>query len=197
MLVALGLFPLPEKTPLKAVIHGRIDCGDYSVEKVFFESMPGFYVTGSLYRPAKHEGKAPAVLCPHGHWSNGRFYQLSEGGVAEQIRTGAEALPGNGGSPLQSRCATLARMGCVVFFYDMLGNADSIQLTQELVHGFKKQRPEMISDSQWGFFSPQAEGHVQSIMGLQTWDSIRALDFIESLPDVDPARRTSGVSRSG
>ena len=124
LLVALGLFPLPEKTPLKAVIHGRIDCGDYSVEKVFFESMPGFFVTGSLYRPAKMEGKGPAVLCPHGHWSDGRFYQLPEGGIAEQIRIGAEALPGNGGSPLQSRCATLARMGCTVFFYDMIGNAD-------------------------------------------------------------------------
>ena len=62
MLVALGLHPLPEKTPLKAVIHGKIDCGDYTVEKVFIESMPGFFVTGSLYRPAKQEGKGPAVI---------------------------------------------------------------------------------------------------------------------------------------
>ena len=196
MLVALGLFPLPEKTPLKAVIHGRIDCGDYSVEKVFFESMPGFFVTGSLYRPAKLEGKVPAVLCPHGHWNDGRFYQLSEGGIAEQIRIGAEALPGNGGSPLQSRCATLARMGCTVFFYDMIGNADCLQFSHYLVHEFKKQRPEMNDAAQWGFFSPQAEGHLQSIMGLQAWNSIRALDFVESLPEVD-AKRIGVTGASG
>ena len=56
----------------------------------------------------------------------------------------------------------------------------------------------MIGEAQWGFFSPQAEGRVQSIMGLQTWDSIRALDFIESLPDVDPARiGVTGASGGG
>jgi len=197
-LVALGLHPLPERTPLKPVIHGKVDCGDYTVERVFFESMPGFFVTGSLYRPAKSEGKAPGVLCPHGHWSNGRFYEETEGGIAEAIRTGAESQPGNGGSPLQSRCAGLARMGCVVFFYDMIGYADSIQLSHELAHGFKKQRPDMISEAQWGFFSPQAEQHLQSIMGLQTWNSIRALDFLESLPDVDTARLgVTGASGGG
>jgi dienelactone hydrolase len=197
-LVALGLHPLPERTPLNPVIHGKVDCGDYTVERVFFESMPGFFVTGSLYRPAKMEGKAPAVLCPHGHWNNGRFYKESEGGIAEAIRTKAEAHPGNAGSPLQSRCATLARMGCVVFFYDMIGYADSLQFTQALAHGFKTQRPDMNSETRWGFFSPQAEQHLQSIMGLQTWNSIRALDFIESLPEVDGSRiGVTGASGGG
>jgi dienelactone hydrolase len=196
VLVSLGLHPLPEKTPLKSVIHGRIDCGDYSVEKVFFESMPGFFVTGSLYRPARLEGKVPAVLCPHGHWNNGRFLNQPEGQIASEIRTGAEVLPGNAASPLQSRCAGLARMGCTVFFYDMIGYADSVQFTQALAHGFKKQRPEMNDAAQWGFFSPQAEGHLQSIMGLQTWNSIRALDFLESLPEVD-AKRIGVTGASG
>lgn len=196
MLVALGLFPMPEKTPLKPVIHGRIDCGDYSVEKVIFESMPGCFVTGNLYRPAKMEGKAPAVLCPHGHWTNGRFLKQTEGEIASNIRTGGEALPGNASSPLQSRCAGLARMGCVVFFYDMIGYADSVQFTQNLAHGFKKQRPEMNDPDKWGFFSPQAEGHLQSIMGMQAWNSIRALDFLESLPEVD-AKRIGVTGASG
>jgi dienelactone hydrolase len=198
MLVALGLHPMPEKTPLKPIIHGKVDCGEYTVEKVILEAMPGFYLTGSLYRPSKIEGKVPGVLCPHGHWANGRFYKTNEGTIAKEISSGAEALPGNAGSPLQSRCAGLARMGCVVFFYDMLGNADSIQLSEKLVHGFRKQRPEMNSETDWGLFSPQAEGHAQSIMGMQAWDSIRALDFIESLPEVDPKRiGVTGASGGG
>src|SRR5262245_19097955 len=52
MLVALGLWPMPTRTPLHAVVHGKLDRGDYTVAKVFFESLPGFFVTGNLYRPA-------------------------------------------------------------------------------------------------------------------------------------------------
>src|SRR4051812_36002879 len=51
ILVAEGLWPMPEKTPLDPVIHGAIDRGDYTVEKVFFASLPGHYVSGNLYRP--------------------------------------------------------------------------------------------------------------------------------------------------
>src|SRR5579884_2413746 len=46
ILVATGLWPLPPRTPLKPVIHGRIDRDGYSVEKVYFASLPGHYVTG-------------------------------------------------------------------------------------------------------------------------------------------------------
>ena len=51
VLVALGLWPMPARTPLAPVIHGRIDRDGYTVEKVFFASVPGHYVTGNLYRP--------------------------------------------------------------------------------------------------------------------------------------------------
>ncbi len=77
MQVALGLYPMPTKTPLNAVIHGKVDRGEYTIEKVYFESMPGFFVTGNLYRPAGG-GKHPGVLCPYGHWSNGRFTNNSD-----------------------------------------------------------------------------------------------------------------------
>ncbi|MFM8393005.1 MAG: hypothetical protein ACKOB4_03675, partial [Acidobacteriota bacterium] len=70
---ASGLLPMPPKGPLNPQIFGRLDRGSYTIEKVYFESMPGFYVTGNLYRPKEPKGKVPAVLCPHGHWNYGRL----------------------------------------------------------------------------------------------------------------------------
>ena len=61
ILVSQGLWPMPTRGPLKAVIHGRIEREDYAVEKVYFESAPGFFVTGSLYRPLRPVGRVPAV----------------------------------------------------------------------------------------------------------------------------------------
>ena len=69
--VALGIFPEPTRTPLNPVIHGKIVRDGFTVERVYFEAMPGFFVTGSLFRPDK-PGKFPGVLCPHGHWNDGR-----------------------------------------------------------------------------------------------------------------------------
>src|ERR1043166_9094977 len=66
ILISQGLWPMPTKTPLNPVIHGKIDRVDYTVENVFFESAPGFFVTGNLYRPKNVNGKVPAVLFAHG-----------------------------------------------------------------------------------------------------------------------------------
>jgi hypothetical protein len=115
MLVATGLWPLPVKTPLHPVVHGKIDRDDYTIEKVFFTSYPGHYVSGNLYRPKGKADKVPGVLCPHGHWANGRFYDAGDKGAAEQIKQGAEKTTEGARYPLQARCAQLARMGCVVF----------------------------------------------------------------------------------
>jgi dienelactone hydrolase len=198
MLVALGLWPMPSKTPLNAVVHGGRDQGDYTVEKAFFESFPGFFVTGNLYRPKGKSGPLPGVLCPHGHWANGRFYDVGVDGVRKQIVQGAERFENGGRSPLQARCVQLARMGCVVFHYDMIGYADSTQISQGLAHGFAKQRPEMNTVENWGLFSPAAESHLQSVMGMQAYNSFRALDFLLDLPDVDPQRiAVTGASGGG
>ncbi len=198
MLVALGLWPMPQKTPLHAVVHGKISRADYTVERAYFESLPGFYVTGSLYRPVGKTGPRPGVLCPHGHWNEGRFTDAGEKATRLAITQGAERFEDGGRSPLQSRCVQLARMGCVVFHYDMIGYADNQQISLQIGHRFAKQRPEMNQLENWGLFSTQAETHLQSVMGLQTYNSIRALDFLESLPDVDPARlAVTGASGGG
>jgi hypothetical protein len=198
MLVALGLWPMPTKTPLSAVIHGRIDYGEYTVEKVYFESAPGFFVTGNLYRPKTVKGKAPGVMFAHGHRKDARLYQTPEETLRKEIADGAERFERAGRSTYQSQSRQLALMGCVVWQWDMLGDSDSVQLTRQLVHGFAKQRPEMNTSENWGLYSPQAEAHCQNIMGLQTLNSIRGLDFLLSLPEVDPQRiAVTGASGGG
>ena len=190
VLVANGLYPLPERTPLKAAIHGRVERPGFSVEKVYFESVPGFHVTGLLFRPAgeniRLDRKFPAVLSPHGH--GGRLQDLGEEGVLKQIDTGSEKFADSGRFPKVARAATLARLGCVTLLYDMIGYADNQQLSRELGHRFAKQRPDFEGKESWGLYSAQAEMRLQSIFGLQTWNSVRALDFLQSLPDVDPER---------
>jgi len=201
--VANGLWPMPTATALNPVVHGLVDRGDYTVERAYFESFPGFYVTGSLYRPTgdtgkNKDGRRAAVLCPHGHWNNGRFYDSGPESVLRSIVDGAERFAEAGRSPLQARCAQLARMGCVVFLYDMIGYADSVQISYELAHRFGKQRPEMNTVKNWGLFSTQAESNLQSVMGMQTYNSIRAVDFLETLDDVDPQRiAVTGSSGGG
>ena len=191
--VACGLHPMPARTPAKAVIHGLVDRGEYTVERVFLESFPGHFVTGSLYRPKGKSGKLPGVLCPHGHWANGRFYEAPEDNFKKQLETGAEKFDPSGRYPLQARCVQLARMGCVVFHYDMVGYADSVQLAHR-----PGLRDTMNTNENWGYFSPQAELRLQNMMGLQTYNSIRALDWFETLADVDSERiAVTGASGGG
>jgi dienelactone hydrolase len=181
MLVALGLWPMPEKQPLQPMIHGKIDRDDYTIEKVFFASYPGHYVSGNLYRPKGKTGKVPGVLCPHGHWQNGRFYEANDKQIEQDLKSGAEKTAESARYPLQARCAMLARLGCVVFHYDMVGVADS----QPIPH-------------REGFKDAEALLRLQSFMGLQSFNSIRALDFLVSLPDVDPQRiGVTGASGGG
>lgn len=159
ILVATGLWPLPERTPLHVRRFGKIDREGYSIEKVYFESFPGFYATGNLYMPRGRKPPYPAVLCPHGHWKDGRLANEKNGSV-----------PG--------RCINLARQGHVVFSIDMVGYNDSKQVT----HRSKFSYP------LWGL----------SIMGLQLWNGMRAVDFLLSIDGVDPDRiGCTGASGGG
>jgi dienelactone hydrolase len=191
VLLAAGLLPMPEKTPLNAMIHGRIERDDYTVDKVIFESLPGNLVTGNLYLPKNISGKIPGVISPHGHWPNGRFMHASDAEVKKQITGGAEQLENAARSPLQARCAQLARMGCAVFFYDMLGYADSVQFLDDKGKVGHRHGPQPR-----GFISPEAELNLCGEFSLQTWNSVRALDFLLSLPCVD-SRRIGCTGASG
>lgn len=198
IMASQGIWPLPTRTPLNAVVHGLIERDDYTVEKVYFEAFPGFFVTGSLFKPKGKPGPHPAFLYAHGHFSNGRFHDAGVAATRREIVIGAERFEDAGRNPLQSCSVQLARMGCVVFQYDMIGYADSQQLSFDLGHRFAKQRPEMNSAENWGLYSPQAEANLQSIMGLQTWSSIRALDFVLDLPNIDKTRvGVTGASGGG
>ncbi len=199
VLVSTGLWPMPTKQSLNAVVHGKVDRDEYTVERVILQTGDGLNCTGSLYRPkSPATGKRPAVLCPHGHWANGRFHRHTDKQFEDELKSKAETFE-SGRHPLQARCVQLARMGCVVFLYDMLGVADSSSpLPPGLIHGFGKQRDTMSSPDRWGMFSAQSELRCLNALGLQTWNSIRALDWISALDDVDPSRiGVTGASGGG
>ena len=198
ILVAEGLWPMPTKTPLNPVVHGKVEGDGFTVEKVYFDSAPGFFVTGSLWKPKVIKGKVPGVMFAHGHWQDARLALSDDEAVRKEIAAGGERFERGGKSIFQSLCIQLARMGCVVWQWDMLSDSDSIQFSREIVHKFAKQRPEANKTENWGLYSPQAESHLQSIMGLQTWNAVRGLDFLLSLPEVDPERTAiTGASGGG
>jgi dienelactone hydrolase len=166
ILFRAGLWPAPPRTPLNPQVFGRIERTGFTVEKAYFESLPGFFVTGNLYRPAPAAGDAarrppyPAVLAPHGHAAYGR---LEASDIFNE----------------PARAANLARQGYVVFTYDMVGYNDSVQVPHQ-------------------YAAPEAALWSFSVLGLQLWNAIRALDFLESLPDVDTSRiGASGASGGG
>ncbi len=118
ILKGAGLFPLPKRTPLNAVIHSRREHQGYAVENVFFESVPGFFVAGNLYWPLLENAlpSLPAILKPHGHFNEGRF------------------KPDN-----QYLAATLAQMGAIVFTWDMVGYGESTQVPHKAGHALEFQ----------------------------------------------------------
>lgn len=146
LLEGAGLFPLPDqRKPPGATRHSVRKLDGYTVENVYLETAPGFYVCGNLYLPASQE-RMPLVLSTHGHWpgrtpmDHGRFLEF-----------------------MQKRCGALARMGCAVFAWDMIGHGESAAAGWK--HGVDPQE-----------------------LRLQLWNSIRVLDFMLSLPGADPAR---------
>lgn len=143
----LRLKPFPGKTPFNPIITPARKYDGYTVENIAIETIPGVYLCGSLYKPSKGKGPFPLVLCPYGHFSNPDTN-----------------LYGRYRPDMQYRCATLARMGAVVFSYDMFAWGESrLQFASEL----------------------HRTGLAHT---MQTLNSIRAIDYLTSLPFVDRTR---------
>jgi len=155
----LGLWPLPERTPLNATVTGVLDRGDFVIEKLHFQSRPQLYVTANLYRPKKAEGRLPAVLYLCGHANKGR--------------------DGNK-TAYQPHGIWLASHGYVCLMIDslMLGEIASIH------HGTYR-------ENRWWWHS---RGYTPA--GVECWNCIRALDYLETRPEVD-ASRIAVTGRSG
>ncbi len=165
VLIDAGLWPMPEPSTAQTEVFERKEHEDYTVEKVLLPTFPGYYATGNLYRPKQQDPsnlkQYPGVLCPHGHWENGRFTDTERGSV-----------PG--------RAISFARQGYVCFSYDMVGYADNKALID---HNFGGKR-----EALWGI----------SPAGFQLYTSLRAFEFMRSLPDVIPHRiGCTGASGGG
>jgi len=154
MLVGMGLDTPPKKCDLKPIVTNKRTHKGYTVENVGFESLPDYFVTGNLYRPAGAKAKSCAgILSPHGHFRD----RNGDGG-------------GRFRPSMQIRCATLAKMGAVVLSMDMVGWGEAMQYPHR---GAKT-------------------------LTLQTWNGIRAIDFLETLKEVDPKRiGITGASGGG
>ncbi len=162
--------PPPPKTPLKPRITGTLDRDAYRVDKLIFESRPGFLVTANLYVPKSAKTPMPGVVAPVGHEADGKA----------------------GGSD-QAFGQSLARQGYIVLIYDPIGQAER---SQYVGADWKPRRRMGTSEHIY-------EGNQQYLVGeffghWRAWDGIRALDYLLSRPDVDPARvGVTGCSGGG
>lgn len=154
----LGVFP--ERSDLKARVTGRLDRERYAIEKVIFETQPGLLVTANVYVP-RAPGKRPAVLVACGHSENGK--------AAETY---------------QRLCIGLASKGYVVLIYDPAGQGE-----RQMYWNPQSGRSELGGNtSQHSYVGNQCFLLGINLAQYMVWDSIRAIDYLVSRPEVDPAR---------
>ncbi len=149
---------MPQRSPLNARVVGTIQDDGFTIEKVLFESQPGFHVTASVYRP-QGDGPFPAILHPVGHAENGKAY-----------------------AAYQRANRLLARNGFVVLCFDPIGQGERKQLFA--ADGKSIQRAS--GEHQQLGVAPILLG--RGLGSYMVWDGVRALDYLCSRPDVDRHR---------
>jgi dienelactone hydrolase len=166
----LGLDPLPPRTELRPQITGRVEHEEFVVEKLHFQSRPGLYVTGNFYVPRQRSGPLPTILYVCGH------AQMRRDGVSLGNKTG-----------YQHHGAWFARNGyaCLTIDTLQLGEIEGMH------HGTYGVRRGDGYQQQWWWLS---RGYTPA--GVEAWNCIRALDYLETRPEVDP-QRIGVTGRSG
>ncbi|HEY7328750.1 MAG TPA: acetylxylan esterase [Gemmataceae bacterium] len=174
----LGLWPLPEKTPLHATITGTVERGEVVIEKLHFQSRPGLYVTSNLYRPKEINGKLPAILYVCGHSGRGR--------------------DGNK-TAFQDHGMWFASNGYICLVIDSLQLAEIPGIhhgtygTPYRHYGGYGLKGQDIVENRWWW---QARGYTPA--GVECWNGIRAIDYLANRPDVDAERiGVTGISGGG
>jgi dienelactone hydrolase len=154
--------------PLNSRVTGRIDAGSYVIEKVIFESLPGFFVTANLYRPNR-AGRYPAVLLQSGHTQEGK-------------------------PEPQRLAANLASKGFVSLAFDPVGQGEREQTYDRQVDGPLAG----WSVNEHIHAGAQSLLVGQSVARYFVWDAKRALDYLLSRPEVDATRAgAAGCSGGG
>jgi dienelactone hydrolase len=181
----LGLNPMPPKTDLNAKVTGYLDHPEFTVEKVQFQSRPGLYVTGNLYLPkrglsgvARSQGAQDGPLPSRNGAPPAPAVLYVCGHSVVKSKDGKISYGNKAG--YQHHGAWFARNGYVCLVVDtlQLGEIEGIH------HGTYREK-------MWWWHS---RGY--SPAGVETWNNIRALDYLASRPEVDKERM--GVTgRSG
>ena len=172
--LACGLLPARRKCALSPIVTSTFESDGVRVENIAIQTFDGFWLCGNVYRPIDG-GPFPAIANPHGHWADGRRTR-----EADVPRNAPGERLAAGKADLVQLGVSLARQGFLVLAYDMVGYNDTLQAG----HGMAG----TTTDWMWGV----------SLLGLQTWNSIRVLDYLESRPDVDRKRiGVTGASGGG
>jgi cephalosporin-C deacetylase-like acetyl esterase len=163
--------PFPEKTPLKPRITGTIKGDGYRIEKIIFEAMPGYYVTGCIYVPEGIKGKVPAILNVIGH-------------NQEAFR-----------NPLyQVINYNLVKRGMIVFAIDPPGQGEHVQYYDPQL----KSSSVGYTVVEHCYFGNQTFISGSSAARYFIWEGIRAIDYLVSRKEVDPERiGVTGFSGGG
>lgn len=159
----------PKRTPLHTKITGKIEHEKYTVEKLYFESQPCYYVTANLYLPKNIQGPSPAVLFTSGHSGPGKALPL-----------------------YQEACIGLALKGYVVLAIDPMGQGERLEYFDSKSEGSNIES----AVNQHYYLGRPAFLINRTFSGLRVWDCIRALDFLVSRPEVDTTK-IAAVGNSG